>query len=612
MGHLLRYILTITQAGIPCKWANDSQRFLLEHLDSIHDSPSHIYHSAMPFSPSSTWLQKCYGSKLSQEVRVVKGLPDEWSLCSHTVSLATKGYEISCWKNIVAVGSAHKDIIILDAITGSQTAILSGHTDDASSVAFSSDGRSLVSGSDDKTVKLWDMQTGGAIKTFSGHNALVCSVSISVDSATIASGSHDETIRLWDTQTRECCHVINLQTQVYLVKFSPTNPQYFLSESDWEIKQWNISGYQVGPTFDGYHADFSPDGTQIISHYKRVTTVQNSNSREVKVQFPKAEDQCGSCCFSPDSMMAVVAAGSIANVWNISSPEPHLVRILIGHARDIVTVMFSSPSSLISISLDGLIKFWEIGAPLAGSDPKPVSHTPVKIMSITLQAKDNIFITSDSDGVVRTCDIFTGICKASFQTPATGTDKRDVQLSNGWLVLACYTDEGIKIWNVEKGELLHTIGGPKFFEDLKISEDGSRVFSIGARVIQAQSIQNGETMGEARIRFLDRNLASLAVHGSRVWVHYPNAETQVWEFGTPGTTPFQLLNIPLHILHPSGVVLWDVGVSQVKVEATGKIVFRLSKRYEKPVGVQWDNQYLVMSFISGELLVLNFSHVLPQ
>jgi hypothetical protein len=29
----------VIQAGILCKWTNDSQRFLLEHIDTIHDLP---------------------------------------------------------------------------------------------------------------------------------------------------------------------------------------------------------------------------------------------------------------------------------------------------------------------------------------------------------------------------------------------------------------------------------------------------------------------------------------------------------------------------------------------------------------------------------------------
>jgi WD40 repeat protein len=95
------------------------------------------------------------------------------------------------------------DIIILDAITGSQMAVLSGHTW-VNCLTFSSDGKSLVSGSDDKTVKLWDMQTGGVVKTFHGHTQWVWSVSISADHTRIASGSGDHTICLWDIQTGEC------------------------------------------------------------------------------------------------------------------------------------------------------------------------------------------------------------------------------------------------------------------------------------------------------------------------------------------------------------------------------------------------------------------------
>ena len=137
----------IIQVGISCKWLNDSQSFLLEHLDTINGSPSHIYHSALPSSPHLTWLQECYGSEIFQEVKVVKGLSARWGTCSHTVSFGTNVFYISYWNNIVAVASGHRSIIVLDVVTGSQRAVLSGHTDEVNSVAFSSDGRLLVSGS---------------------------------------------------------------------------------------------------------------------------------------------------------------------------------------------------------------------------------------------------------------------------------------------------------------------------------------------------------------------------------------------------------------------------------------------------------------------------------
>ena len=538
---------------------------------------------------------------------MVKGLPAQWGVCSHTVSLGTAIYEATHQNNTIAIASGHRSIIILDAITGIQKAILSGHADQVWSVTFSSDGASLVSGSNDKTVKFWDIQTGGAMRTFSGHTELVSSVSISLDCATIVSGSWDKTIRLWDAQTGECCCVIEQPTKVFVVKFSPTDPQHFLSATNRRIQQWSTSGHQAGPPFCGSNADFSPDGTQVASYYERFATIRNPSSGAVTVKFPAIQPIPGHLCFSPDGNIVAIAAKGTIYVWNIINSEPHFVGTLIGHTKDVTYLAFSSPSSLISGSFDQSIKFWKIGdqsTDLVATDPSSAT-----IMSITIQAKNNISITSDSKGVVKIWDILTGVCKASFQTPAEGADKRDVQMINGRLVLAWHTDE-IRIWDVEKEELLLTVDGPGSLEDIKISEDGSRIFSIGATMIQAQSIETGEIVGKAGIKYLDHDTASLTVNGSRVWVHYPAAGTQVWDFGTPDSSPILLPVMNLEILHPSGIALWDTDLFCIKEKATGKVVFQLPKIYGKPVDVQWNDQYLVASFISGEVLVLDFSYVL--
>jgi len=100
----LKLVFMFIQAGDLCKWTADSQQYLLEHFDTINNSPSHIYHSAFPFCPSSSWLQKCYNAETSLQVKVVKGLPAEWGTYSHTVSLYTTLWALSYWKNTIAVG----------------------------------------------------------------------------------------------------------------------------------------------------------------------------------------------------------------------------------------------------------------------------------------------------------------------------------------------------------------------------------------------------------------------------------------------------------------------------------------------------------------------------
>jgi tetratricopeptide (TPR) repeat protein len=65
------------------------------------------------------------------------------------------------------------------------------------SVAWSPDGKTIVSGGDDGTLRLWDTSGKAIGQPFKGHERSVMSVAWSPDGKTIVSGGDDGTLRLW-------------------------------------------------------------------------------------------------------------------------------------------------------------------------------------------------------------------------------------------------------------------------------------------------------------------------------------------------------------------------------------------------------------------------------
>ena len=65
-------------------------------------------------------------------------------------------------------------------------------------MAFSPDGKRIVSGSDDNTVKVWDADKGTETLTLKGHTDQVTSVAFSPDGKRIVSGSWDKTVKIWE------------------------------------------------------------------------------------------------------------------------------------------------------------------------------------------------------------------------------------------------------------------------------------------------------------------------------------------------------------------------------------------------------------------------------
>ncbi|MSU36979.1 MAG: hypothetical protein EXS36_18150 [Pedosphaera sp.] len=84
----------------------------------------------------------------------------------------------------------------LDHLCHSNLLTLKGHDGWVGNIAFSPDGKRLVSASFDQTVKVWDAMNGQETLTLKGYTAPVFGVAVSPDGKRLASASWDRTVKL--------------------------------------------------------------------------------------------------------------------------------------------------------------------------------------------------------------------------------------------------------------------------------------------------------------------------------------------------------------------------------------------------------------------------------
>ena len=593
-----------------------------------------MYNVAPIFCPHSSWLHGCYSSEFSHRVKVIVG-PAQWGTCIRTVFNVAGTSALVCWNNNIATTSpAAHDIIVLNALTGSQTAILSGHTGQINSLTYSVDGTFLVSGSSDKTIKLWDVQTGGVIKTLR-HTDWINTVSISADNTMIASAARDRMICLWTIKTGSCCIIERYRdyANTFTVTFSPTNPQLLSSSGDGIIQQWDIHGHKIGPPVPGDHIAFSPDGIQFVSLKEKVVTIRNTGSRMIAMELNLA-NKAYYGCFSPNGKLIAVADIHTIYLWDITGSEPYLIQTLSGHSGFVASLIFSSSYCLISASRDKSIKFWQISASSidpALPDPGSSSLTSAPIKSVSLQARDGLAFSIDSAGVVKAWDILTGYCNRSYKTQIEWIKHADIQLISNRLIVVWreVSRWELDVWDAEKGKLQAISIPHGDTQDLRIIGDGSRVLQLYKDSIQAWNIWTGESVCKERLKKGDgsfdtfqRGTPEELVHfdtlrmgGSKVLVRLGKASVQGWDFGTPGSAPTQF---PEEFPGRSQLNFIDVRKwsesSPVRIEdtVTGEEVFQLYGKYAQPSVTQWDGQYLIAGYPSGEVLILDFNGLLSK
>ncbi len=227
------------------------------HLWNTHtgEHSTHLWHAypvvALEFSPDGNTL----ASGSFREIRLwnlTTGQPTHASVLEgHRDMVTTLAF--SSDSKTLASTSFYGTVLLWDVETGQRRHNLPAHTDAITALAFSSAGetgvgQTLASGGywspDAKTtIRIWNIHTGQLMTTVDGHTDPVFALAFSPNSETLASAGWDNTMRLWHPQTGQLKGAFESDTRPTLaVAFLPDNYNTLASVSlDGTIQLWSLT-----------------------------------------------------------------------------------------------------------------------------------------------------------------------------------------------------------------------------------------------------------------------------------------------------------------------------------------------------------------------------------
>lgn len=270
-------------------------------------------------------------SGFSHGVFTLHSLPDFENI--HRLSISSSAVTAATFNekgNWIAMGCARLgQMLIWDWRNESYVHRQQGHDFEVSSIDFTPDGGTLVSGGEDGKVKLWGVSSGFNYATFVEHTAPVTAVVASRSGSFVLSASKDGTVRAFDLIRYRQFRIFTTPTPAQLVSLAldPSGELVVSGSGDsFEVFVWSM---RTGKLLD------------VVSGH---------------------EGPIGCLCFVP-SGAPVLATGSwdhTVKIWDFSAKDTSAIDTFI-HTTDVLSIAFSPSGKLLAVStLDGSISFWDM------------------------------------------------------------------------------------------------------------------------------------------------------------------------------------------------------------------------------------------------------------
>jgi WD40 repeat protein len=144
---------------------------------------------------------------------------------------------------LLVTANTDGDVQIWDAQTGANIALLNGHKGSVNDASFSPDGKLIVTASSDHTARIWDVGLRKTVAELKGHADAVLSAIFSPDGNRIITTSTDRTSRVWEVSTGGSLFELHGHTdRVNKAAFSPDGNLAVTASGDTTARIWDLTG----------------------------------------------------------------------------------------------------------------------------------------------------------------------------------------------------------------------------------------------------------------------------------------------------------------------------------------------------------------------------------
>ena len=354
-------------------------------------------------------------------------------------------------------------------------ATLRGHKQDVRALAFSPDGKRVVTGGDDGLVKIWDAADGRELLSFRGRGG-ISGIAFSPDGRRVATANPDKTATLWNASTGEEALSFHGHEHSYVtsVAFSADGARLATASLDRTARMWDVAtGREVrafhGHTGGVWSVAFSPDGMRLVTASDDATArVWNCGDGRELLKLTGHGRSVVSATFSADGKrLATSSSDRTAKVWDAES------------GQELLTVRDESSMTWVAFSPDGIslatagrsAKVWD-----AVNGQELVTLRGRAVSKLAFSPKGDRLAVAGLNHAVDILDTGAGAELLTFTATANKREIAGVVFSPDRARLGTFDTHGLlKVWDASNGQLLRTVNAHQEpISDGRFSPEGNR------------------------------------------------------------------------------------------------------------------------------------------